>query len=308
MTVTGENAASEMGPTLVHEHVLVDFAGADKVSRDRYDPEEVFRKVQPQLAAAREAGCRTFVECTPAFLGRDPALLVRLAEASGLRIVTNTGYYGAAADKHVPAHAYAESAEQLAERWTREVREGIEGTPVRPGFLKIGVDQGPLSAIDRKLVTAAALCHRRTGLTIAVHTGDGRAAMDILDVLKAHSVGAPAYVWVHAQNEKDRALHLRAAAAGAWVELDGLSPESLESHVAAVVDLAKRGHLGRLLVSQDAGWYHVGEPGGGKYRGHTFLFERFLPALRKRGWDETAVRRLIVENPADAFAIRVRRP
>jgi phosphotriesterase-related protein len=307
MTVTGEIAASEMGTTLVHEHVLVDFIGADRVSRDRYDPEDVFRKVLPHLVAVREAGGRTLVECTPAFLGRDPALLRRLSEASGLRLLTNTGYYGAAADKHVPAHAYTETAEQLAERWTREHRDGIEGSSVRPGFQKIGVDAGPLSAIDRKLVTAAAICHRQTGLTIAVHTGDGRAAMEILDVLKAQSVGPSAYVWVHAQNEKDRLLHLRAAAAGAWIELDGLSPESFETHLAALTDLAKAGHLGRALVSHDAGWYHVGEPGGGRYRGHTLLFERFLPELRKRGLDEAAIRRLTIENPAEAFAIRVRR-
>jgi phosphotriesterase-related protein len=134
-----------------------------------------------------------------------------LSEESGLRLVTNTGYYGAADDRFVPAHAYAETADQLAARWIAEAREGIEGTGIRPGFLKIGVDRGTLSAIDRKLIVAAARCHRATGLTIAVHTGDGAAALDILATLKAERVAPSAYVWVHAQNEKDRALHVRAA-------------------------------------------------------------------------------------------------
>ena len=211
MTVRGPVDTAALGTTLVHEHVLVDFVGADKVSPSRYDAGEAFRAVLPHLLALKERGARTLVECTPAWLGRDPALLVRLSEASGLHIVTNTGYYGAAQDKYVPAHAYEESADRLAERWTAEARDGIEGTGVRPGFIKTGVDAGPLSEIDRKLIRAAALCHRRTGLRIHCHTGDGTAAMDILSVLEEQRVPACAFVWVHAQNEKDHALHVRAA-------------------------------------------------------------------------------------------------
>jgi phosphotriesterase-related protein len=290
--------AGELGTTLVHEHVLVDFVGADQAGRHRYDPEEAFRVALPHLVAVREKGARTLVECTPAYLGRDPALLKRLSEASGLHIVTNTGYYGAAQDKFVPAHAREESAERLAERWSAERRDGIEGTGIRPGFLKIGVDAGPLSPIDRKLVTAAALCHRSTGLRIHCHTGDGRAAMDILSVLDGLKVPAAAFVWVHAQNEKDRALHLRAARAGAWIELDGVSPESRDAHVTAVVDLARAGQLERVLVSQDAGWYRVGEPGGGRFRGYTEIFDGFLPALRRAGLGEDEVHTLLVTNPA----------
>jgi phosphotriesterase-related protein len=305
-TVLGPVPASDLGTTLVHEHVLVDFVGADRVSRDRYSADEVFRVARPHLEDVKRAGVRTLVDCTPAFLGRDPLLLKRLSEATGLRIVTNTGYYGAADDKFVPAHAWKEDADALAARWIGELREGIEGTGIRPGFLKIGVDAGPLSEIDRKLVVAAARTHAATGLTIAVHTGDGEAARGIVKALAAERVGPSAYVWVHAQNEQDRKIHVELAEAGAWVELDGVGPRSLAAHADAVADLARRGHLGRLLVSQDAGWYHVGEPGGGDYRGYTFLAEAFVPALRDRGLSAAQVETLLVANPARAFAIGVR--
>jgi phosphotriesterase-related protein len=297
-TVRGPVDAPVLGTTLVHEHVLVDFVGADKVSRQRYDADEAFRTVLPHLVALKERGGRTLVECTPAWLGRDPVLLRRLSEASGLHIVTNTGYYGAAQHKYLPAHAFDESAERLAERWTSEWRDGIEGTGIRPGFLKTGVDAGPLSPVDRKLITAAAVCHRRTGLRIHCHTGDGRAAMDILTVLEEQGVSPAAFVWVHAQNEKDRTLHLRAARAGAWIELDGIAEDSREAHVSAVMDLARAGHLSRVLISQDAGWFHVGEPAGGRFRPYTFLFDGFLPALRRAGLAESDVRTLLVDNPA----------
>jgi phosphotriesterase-related protein len=305
-TVRGPIDAGQMGTTLVHEHVLVDFAGADKVSRSRYDADEAFRTILPRLQELRERGCRTLLECTPAYLGRDPLLLRRLSEASGLHVVTNTGYYGAASDSAVPRHAYVEAPRQLADRWTAEARRGIEGTGIRPGFQKIGVDAGPLSAIDRKLVEAGALCHLDTGLALAIHTGDGTAALEILALLRARGVSPESYVWVHAQNEKDRATRGWAAQEGAWVELDGVGPTTLEAHADAVLDLARRDRLDRVLVSQDAGWYRVGEAGGGSYRPHTFLFDVFVPALRARGLGKDEVRQLLVDNPARAFVTRRR--
>jgi phosphotriesterase-related protein len=123
--------------------------------------------------------------------------------------------------------------------------------------------------------------------------------------LKSERIAPSAYVWVHAQGQ-DRQVQIQAAEAEAWVELDGVSPSSLDAHVEAVTDLVRRGHLGRLLVSQDAGWYNVGDPGGGRFRGYTLLLDEFVPALRKAGISEAQVRTLLVENPARAFAIGVR--
>jgi phosphotriesterase-related protein len=300
-TVDGELSPAGLGTTLVHEHVMVDFIGADKVSRERYEADEVFAVALPHLKRARELGCRTLLECTPAYLGRDPALLRRLARASGLQILTNTGYYGAAQDKFVPAHARTESVEQLAARWTAEWRDGIEGTGIRPGFIKIGVDPGPLSEIDAKLVRAAALTHRQTGLTIAAHTGDGRAALAEVDTLTASGVHPSAFIWVHAQIEKDAEVHARAATRGAWVEFDGVSESAIDAHVALVSEMRRRGLLDHVLVSHDAGWYNVGEAGGGQYRGYDTLFTRFVPALKRAGLSEQEVRLLLEENPRRAL-------
>ncbi len=306
LTVRGPIVPSQMGVTLVHEHALVDFAGAGRVSPSRYDAQEVFRLVLPHLEEIRQRGCRTFVDCTPDCLGRDPLLLQRLSEASGLQILTNTGYYGAAGDRHLPPHVRRETAGELARRWRRELRDGIGRTGVRPGFLKIGVDAGPLSDVDRKLVEAAAACHLETGLAIAVHTDDGRAALATLAALKRASVSPEAWIWVHASKEKDRAIWDSVAREGGFVELDNLTPDTLASSVDAVLEMSRRGLLGRTLVSQDAGWYEVGKPRGGRYRSHATLFDAFVPALRAAGLGEREVRQLLVENPARAFTIRVR--
>lgn len=300
--VTGPIAADRLGLTLMHEHVLVDFIGADQVSASRYDADHAFKVILPHLARARTLGCETLVECTPAYLGRDVLLLKRLSEASGLNILSNTGYYGAAKDKHVPRHAFSETADRLAARWTLEFEQGIDGTAVKPAFMKIGVDEAPLSAIDEKLVRAAAMTNRATGLPIASHTGTGTAAVAELEILDRLGVPASAFIWVHAHNERDAAFHTRVAKAGAWVEFDGISESSAERHVELVSQMKAQGLLGRVLVSQDAGWYRVGEPGGGEFRPFDTLFTKFMPALAAAGLTKTEVRQLLVENPRRALA------
>ena len=306
MTVLGPMAPSTLGMTLPHEHVLVDFIGAAQVSRDRYRADEVVEVASPHLQRVKALGCRTLVECTPAFIGRDPALLQRLAQAVGIHLLTNTGYYGASKNKFLPPHAFTETAPQLARRWLREWGDGIEGTGIRPGFIKIGVDGGPLSEVHRKLVRAAAQTHRASGLTIAAHTGNGAAALDEIATVREEGVSGSAFVWVHAQSEKDMNLHLRALELGAWVEFDGISPSSIARHVELVRNAKQRGLLHRVLVSHDAGWYHVGEPGGGKFRAYDTLFTDFLPALREQGFNEADIEQLLVTNPREAFAVQPR--
>ena len=303
MTVLGPIAPSAFGSALCHEHVLVDFVGADAIGPGRYDAGEAFAVALPYLRRARELGCRGFVECTPAFLGRDPGLLARLAQAARLHILTNTGYYGAANDKYVPRHAHQESADALADRWTREWNGGIDGTGIRPGFIKTGVDAGPLSPIDLKLVQAAARTHVRTGLTIASHTGDTRAGLDQIDVLAREGVAPGAFIWVHAQNDWDLGSRVDAARAGAWIEIDNLDAGTVGTCVERATALKSRGCLRRLLVSHDAGWYRPGEPRGGAFRGFETLYTAFVPALQRAGWTGSEITRLLVDNPASAFTI-----
>lgn len=306
VTVTGKVQARHLGVILPHEHVMVDFIGADRVSKDRYDADEVFRVVLPYLKQLREAGCRTLVECTPAYLGRDPVLLRWLSRASGVYLLTNTGWYGAANDKFLPAMVHSLKADQIAQRWIEEFEKGIEGTGVRPGFIKIGVDPEP-SEVDMRLLEGAALTHLKTGLTIASHTGPGDAACKQIDRLKEMGVKPSAFIWVHAQAEADKQRHVLVAEQGAWVEFDGVSEETVEQHVELVLTMRKAGLLHRVLLSHDAGWYNVGVPGGGTFRPYTTLFTKMIPALRKSGLSETEIRLLTETNPQRAFQITVRK-
>ncbi|WP_216647464.1 phosphotriesterase [Chitinophaga sp. SYP-B3965] len=304
ITINGPVQANSIGITLAHEHVLVDFIGADKTNESRWDKTTVINKVAPYFTAAKKAGVKAIVECTPAFLGRDVRLLKMLSDKTGIAIITNTGYYGARSNKHLPAWAFTETAEQLAARWVKEFEQGIDGTDIKPGFIKISVD-GPtngLTDIHKKLVRAAAITHLKTGLTIYSHTGPGRAAFEQLEILKEAKVDPSAFVWVHAQAEKDKTMHIRAAKMGAWISLDNVS-DDMSYYVDALINLKEAGLLNHVLLSHDAGYYRPGEPDGGDFRGYTTIFTTLIPLLKEKGFSEREIEQIIVKNPAEALKI-----
>ncbi|MFA5819551.1 MAG: hypothetical protein WC854_09760 [Bacteroidales bacterium] len=307
MTVNGPITSREMGISLIHEHILVDFIGADKITEQRWDKGKVIERTMPFLKQIKDLGCQTLVECTPEYLGRDPLLLKFLSYSSGLNIITNTGYYGAVNNKFLPQHAFTETADQLAFRWTMEFDDGIEKTLAKPGFIKIGVSNDTLSDIHKKLVIAAARTHLNTGMTIASHTGPAIPAFEQLEILKNEGVGPEAFIWVHAQSEKDLGNHVKAAKMGAWVGLDGLNENNLEEYVRMIKNMKENHLLNKVLLSHDAGWYHPGEENGGEYRGYTTLFEKLIPLLQKENFTRREIHQLLVSNPSKAFTIGVHR-
>jgi predicted metal-dependent phosphotriesterase family hydrolase len=307
MTVNGLVDGDKLGFTLPHEHVLVDFIGADSVTKSRYNQDSAYEAILPHLTAYKDAGGQALIECTPAYLGRDAALLKRLSGESGVTIITNTGYYGAAGEKFYPAHAFTETAGELSARWTKEWQEGIEGTGIRPGFMKLGSDRGPLTATQKKMVHAAAITHLATGLTIAIHSGDGAAAQEELALLEAHGLSPDALIWVHAQNENDSSVHYTMAQRGTWIEFDGLNDDNVPQYLSVLKYAKSKGFLNKVLISQDAGWYHVGEAYGGDFRAYGTLQSQLVPAMRLAGFTKEEIDLVTRKNPARAFAIGVRK-
>ncbi len=283
------------GSILVHEHVLVDFIGAENATRSRYDLDEVVRVATPKLLELKAHGCVRLLECTPNGLGRDPRLLARLQKDTGMELWTNTGLYGAAKRSGLYDYAWKESARDLANRWISEVKRGVDG--MKPRFLKTAVNGFPLEDIDRKLIEAAAITSLETGLSIASHTNGGAPAAEAqLEILRRLRCPLDKFVWVHAQNEKSLEAQEAVARAGAWVELDGISESSAARHRESVLHLHAKGMLGRVLISQDSGWYRVGEPNGGNYRGYTYIYSGFLPTIPQALWKP-----LLIDNPRRAF-------
>jgi len=308
MTVRGPVRSSEMGFTLSHEHILANFQPlVDR--RDHpltYDLDEVVKVTRPYLERIKSLGCRTFVDCTAVALGRDPRLLKRLSDETNLHILTVTGNYAAIDAKFLPPYVFTDSITALSHRWIKEAKNGIEGTGIRPGLIKLGFSGGPLTPAEPKLIRAAAVTHRHTGLTIGAHPGPAVSAFEQLSELQKAGIHPSAWIWIHAQNETDPSQHIRAARAGAWVSFDGVSTATLTKHVDLVKRMKSEVLLNHVLVSQDVGWYHVGEPHGGTFRTYETVFTEFIPALRAAGFTEAEIRTLFTNNPANAFSISTR--
>lgn len=316
MTVTGPIRPGDLGRTLIHEHVVVDFIGAAKSTPDRYDHELAFETALPHFRRLRERGVRSLVECTPRYIGRDVRLLQRLSRASGVQILTNSGWYAAVDHKFLPGEAETESAEQIAARWLKEWQDGVDGTGIRPGFLKLGTGNGPLPPVDARLVRAAARVHHATGLTLAIHTGNGAAALDELRLLREEGVAPAAFIWVHAMNDPGP-IQIEAARLGAWISLDGysLAPQNILRFPRFLTAHREAGTLHRVLLSHDDGWSVDGAAptgnkltlfGNGNPAPYEALFTRLLPDLRAQGFTEVEIDQLLVTNPREALTLRRR--
>ena len=300
-TVLGAIPSEEMGFALVHEHVVCDFIGAEETTPDRWDADEVVEVMAPYLQELVDLGVSTFVDCTPAYIGRDVTVLQRLSQKTGLHILSNTGWYKV---PYLPARAFEQSAEEIAAEWIAEWEQGIDGTDVRPGLIKIAVNPGPLVPVQRTIVKAAALTSLSTGLTIAAHTGHGRAAMESLDIAEATGLPLDRYIVVHAQQIRDRQERLTLAERGAWLEYDGIDVGTAAWHADLVCEAFEEGFADQVLLSHDAGWYSVGEPKGGTVRPFATLFSDLMPLLEARGIGQDVIDKLCVANAARAFAIR----
>ena len=82
-----------------------------------------------------------------------------------------------------------------------------------------------------------------------------------------------------------------------------MSPASVTRHVELVRLMKAQGLLGRVLLSHDAGWYRVGEPGGGTLRPYDTLFTAFIPALKAAGVSDAEIGQLTVANPRRALLL-----
>jgi len=311
MTVTGPINTEALGLTLEHEHVVVDFTGAEKVAQPQYSLNLALDTLLPYFVQLNESGVQTLIECTPDHIGRDVLLLKAISEQSALNILTNTGYYAAADKKYIPAHTYTETADQLAERWIAEWKHGIDDTGIKPGFIKLGVGKNHLDSIEQKIVKAGALTHLATGLKIAIHTGSAKAADDEIDILKKEGVHATALIIVHAQNASSEE-QMQLINKGAWVSLDGINdqPESIEKYTYFLIEIKKAGLLHKVLISQDAFWLVVQKESkkiGFERQGSQYsaILVKLVKKLKDNGFTQKDIDQILITNPANAYKIEV---
>ncbi len=153
-TVQGDVKVESLGLILPHEHLFTDLRGPHLSNYAHADPEVVAQVMAPYLEAAHAAGVTALVECSTVGVGRNVAVLRRLAEITPIHIVAPTGVYR---EEFVPASLRETSAEELAEAWIQDLTQGIGGTEVRARFIKIAVSDDGITALEVRNLKAAAL-------------------------------------------------------------------------------------------------------------------------------------------------------
>lgn len=309
MTVTGGIPGSKMGITLPHEHVLFDLAMIDSIGPHRYNKDSVITKVLPMLEELKPFKVQTIVDGSPEFMGRDPQLLAELSKKTGINIITNTGWYAADSERHLPKEIKEMSAEEIALLWIAEAENGIGNTGIKPGVINIGISGAALSENDKKLVAAACLTHLKTGLSIMSHTGPAEGAMAQLKILEKYGVDPSAFIWLHAMEEVSKGRLLTIAEKGVWVAFDGVMPDMEASvRISEMIKYMKMlRRMDHVLLSHDAIGYECELPEGGKSSGFTELFGSFKLLLLSEGITKEELDLMMVKNPAEAFAVRVRK-
>jgi phosphotriesterase-related protein len=210
-------------------------------------------------------------------------------------------------EAYIPASLRESRVDELAELWTKELTEGIEGTSVRAGFIKLAMsDDGP-TPLEVRNLQAAVKASQATGAVIGSHTIGGRVAQTEMDVLEQAGLSLDRFIWIHAQTEPNLSVLVSAARRGAYVELDtvGAPFQPQAELIEAVLALIAAGFIDRILLSHDAGWYNPASPAGQPdegYRGYTALTREFIPALLARGLSGEQVRHITQVNPVRAFA------
>src|SRR5437867_10191767 len=162
-TLTGDVNPQNLGRTLIHEHLAVDWGemlGRPKILD--FDFDAMVGKMVSKLNAAHTYGIGALVECTPIGCGRYVDLFKEVARRSPVKIIASTGFFH---ESWCPMHPIARvmDIDMLTDLFTREITEGMGDTLIRAGIIKCATGEGRISPNEERVLRAAARGHKATG-------------------------------------------------------------------------------------------------------------------------------------------------
>ena len=152
-TVLGPVAAGELGPTLMHEHIINVSPGIWRSWPELLGGQESFLDSATALLKMlkEETGVTSIVDLSSADIGRDAQLLRDLSLRSGMHIVMCTGHH-----RHFTLTTSQRSVEEFESWFTREIEVGADGTESRAAVIKVASDKGGVQPAERRVLHAAA--------------------------------------------------------------------------------------------------------------------------------------------------------
>jgi phosphotriesterase-related protein len=328
-------APADLGATITHEHLLIDFSvvylePADSAGREKseeklglgnlgwirfnwvgnkdnlvLDDEAIAITEASHYAAA---GGGTIVDVTTVGIGRNPEALVRISEATGLNVVMGAGFYIEAAQD--PGFANR-SVDDLTRQIVREISEGVDGTGIRAGIIgEIGCSW-PWTSAEQRSVSAAVAAQIETGAPILIHPGrDDRAPLAILEYIDRRGGDMSRTIMGHIERTIfDPKILAETAATGAYLEYDLFGHDSPYYPLAATTHmpgdherieqigcLLADGYEDRLVLAHDVCSKHRLKTYGG--HGWDHIVARVVPWMKARGIEDKQIESMLVTNPA----------
>jgi predicted metal-dependent phosphotriesterase family hydrolase len=204
VTARGPVEPSALGRVMMHEHLhsdCYDWEKQDLVTEEKPISKErrelLMREAVPYLKKCNDHGCFAYVEVTPAPWRAWPTFYAEASKEANMHIVLCTGFYREVEDgaywvkkpeDRIWSFVRNSSVEKLAEFCTREILDGIHGTEVHAGAIKLGSSQPEMTRAEEKAFRAGARAQKATGVHITTHCTQIGAETSQLKVLDDEGV------------------------------------------------------------------------------------------------------------------------
>jgi phosphotriesterase-related protein len=313
-TVLGTVDSSELGTTLMHEHIVlvqpefaVNFPG-------RFDIEAQDDLAHRELTALKRAGVDTVVDLTVVGLGRDVKRVRRIVDGTGLNAIVATGIYffddlPLFYTNRGPGTVNG-GPDPVLEFLTQDIEQGIAGSGIRAGILKCVTDRKGLTDDIERVLRANARVHRATGVPITTHTDAAtRRGIDQQSVFKQEGVDLSRVVIGHCGDSTDIGYLTSLMDAGSYIGLDRFGLETILSdkvRIQTLITLITMGYSERIVISHDTSCFsqHYEPSKRAEHLPHWKLGSivgTIVPQLRASGVSEEIVHQLLVVNPSRIF-------
>lgn len=313
-TVTGTVEHTDLGRTLVHEHIFV----LGEEFRENYadwDEEQRVADAVRDLNELAGLGVDTIMDPTVLGLGRYLPRIQRIAAEVELNILVATGLY---TYNEIPFQFHYtgpgllfDVPEPLTEMFVQDLTTGIADTGVRAAFLKCAIEEQGLTPGVERVMRAVGQAHAQTGAPITVHTNPHtESGLVAQRVLGEEGVDLSKVVIGHSGDSTDLDYLTRLAEAGSLLGMDRFGLDVLlpfDQRVDTIVELVRRGFVESVVIAHDASCQIDWFPPGAKEAvvprwNYRHISEDVIPALLERGLSEGDVETILVDNPRRHFA------
>lgn len=308
-TVNGPIDKEQLGITLEHEHFKwetnEEYAN-EMYFEKKYDDEDIktsHEMILPVLKELYQLSCRAVVETSPPMGGQNVKLLKKLSMDSGIHIIPCTGH-------NVPSYMHDmfkdNFVSQVSRKWISDFEVGldtIEGTIIRPGYIKLLLRKGKLCSHDQDLLKAAVIANKKTGLPIHCHILEYDMVYDVIELLEKVNADFSKFLWAHADSEGHDETIKFAYDKGMWIGFDMIQVGTYDKKLKYIKQAIRNGQQNRILLSQDYEM-HAEVVKNGKDHKCTSFFKEFIPYCEERGLSKNVILDIMTNNPAEFYDIK----